>query len=334
MNNEKKTFGKRVEKFLKFIFLEIMKQIVIVIVWLVILVGALSYLFTNITKNLENQNLQKFANVDYGQNVEKVLLLSFPNGITDEQKDDFNFMDFAKNNKSLSLSKVIEAINFATDDISIKKIYINLDTANLSQVQIEEIFKSLYEFKEKGKKIVAYGHHLVLRNYHFGSIADHICMNPSYSAFVNLTGYSMVIPYYKELTDNIGITYNVIHIGDYKIYGENYVKENMSDEFKMEIEKIYSALQLSTISDISFHRGKDDIDTYKIIFADELLKGNLAYTNTQDLLNLKIIDSINSKKGFEKSEFDNMKIVDINTYLNQDYVINNKKIKVNRIKSQ
>ena len=62
---------------------------------------------------------------------------------------------------------------------------------------------------------------------------------PSASANVTLTGYNYTNLYYKKLLDNLGVNMEVVRIGNYKSYGENYISDKMSEELKTELTRIF-----------------------------------------------------------------------------------------------
>lgn len=322
MEENNKSFGKKVEKFAKMIIIGIIKQIFTVVIWLILIIGFFSYIFSNMGSNLKKSMDMKdgISKTVYTQDMEKVLTLSFPNGISDSHNTIVDFLGTVGNDRIVSLYEVMEAIDYAKEDNSIKSIYIHLDTCNASFEHIEEIGKKLKEFKNSGKKIYAYGNYLVFRNYMLASTADEIYMEPSASTFVNLTGYSAVFPYFKELTDNIGIRYNVIHVGDYKSYGENFVKKDMSNEFKSEIEKIYNEIYEKAIEFIAGNKGLDKEKLENIIYS-----GDLAFANSKYALKSGLIEGLKTKDEFNKEILKTENLVSVANYINLEYVKNKKK---------
>ena len=137
----------------------------------------------------------------------------------------------------------------AIDD-RIDGILINGDLTFYSRVHNEELLKSLDKFKESGKEIVSWFSTGTNSNYFLCLSADKIFMPSTDSANLTLTGYSTSIPYLKDGFDKLGIEFDVIHIGDYKGAGENYVRSDISKEQK---EANYSLLESLYINKISHH---------------------------------------------------------------------------------
>ncbi len=314
---KKVSFGKKVEKFAKMVLIAIIKQVFSVLITLILIVGFISFMFSYFSDSMAKSGVRsgdkKYIS-DYNVNTPKTLLLEFSGGISDNHSSVIDFFGEMSNRK-LSLYEVITAIDLAREDKSVDKIYINIDTCFVSFEHMEEIINEIKKFKESGKKVYAYGHYLTLRNYYLASIADEIYMEPAASTFVNITGYHAIFPYYKKLTDKLGITYNVIHIGDYKSFGENMSREDMSDQFKSEIEKIYNGIYGNIFAQINENRKFDDK-----YFENEVVLGNLAAKNSKIALEKQIIDGLKRVDEFKKDVLNESKIVSISDYLRQDYV--------------
>ncbi len=317
-NKKKTSFGKKIEKFAKMILIAIVKQLFAIFVMLILIIGLLSYIFSQISQSINEQNINFKENMinakNYGADVSKSLVLSFPAGISDSHSSVFDIFGTSSNRK-LSLYEILQSIEMAKDDKSVRSIYINLDTSFASFEHTEELIAKINEFKSTGKKVYAYGHHLTLRNYQLASSADEIYMEPAASTFVNLTGYHAILPYYKELTDKLGIRYNVVHVGDYKSFGENMTRQEMSEEFHQEIVKIYENIYEDIFLQIAKQR-----NTSKENIENKVYSGNLVAKNSAHALEENIIDGVKKYDEFKKEFLNENKLVSIPTYLNQSYV--------------
>ena len=188
---------------------------------------------------------------------------------------------------SINFYRVISLINKSADDSKIDGITLDLDKMNISRSHMEEISKSLKNFKKSGKPIFAFGSNLDNSNYLMASVADKIIMPPSHSTNVSLSGYYREFPYFKGLGDKLGIKYNVVHIGDYKTYGENYTKNTMSDEFRAEVSRVYNKLLENFINDISQNR-----DLNRVALAKHILDGSFVSNDSFDALKNKLADEL------------------------------------------
>ncbi len=177
--------------------------------------------------------------------------LTFPRGINEKKVFDFKYFEQISN---LAFFQVIDALELARKDSKIEGVVLKLDNINLNSSQIEELSNKLNQLKNSSKKIYSYATNLNKRNYILGVVADEIYMNPSHSTFVSFGGYEIKVPYYKNITEKFGIEFQVVHIGDYKSFGENYVKERMSDEFRENYQRLGDNSLEYFINNVSFKR--------------------------------------------------------------------------------
>jgi len=231
-----KSIFKYLGKALLFIFKQVFQATLIIVLLVTVIIGGI----IGATKyNKDEVTVKK----------DSYLELNFSNGIKEKNNESFFELE-----KKARLYEILEVINYASTDPNIKGIYINLDSVKLSANHIEEIGEALDKFKLSGKKIYAFTRNINNVNYQLGIYADKIAMPPINSSMVDLTGYYREFNYFKGLTDYIGIKFNVIHIGDYKAYGEQYSKDSMSSEFKSDIKRVYDRIYNYRLLEISKRR--------------------------------------------------------------------------------
>ena len=142
------------------------------------------------------------------------------------------------------------------------------------------------------KKIYAYGTYLENQNYPLATIADEIIMMPSASANVTLTGYNYTNLYYKKLLDNLGVNMEVVRIGNYKSYGENYIGDKMSDELKTELTRIFDNRYDKFINNIAKMRKID-----KNTLDNDIVNGNNTSLTPFAARDKKLVDKL---EGFQE----------------------------------
>lgn len=173
------------------------------------------------------------------------------------EKDSVVFVDLGKEynekleplpkfllNGEMNFYSLMTKLDSLKYDENIKGVLLKLDNISLDRGQIEEISKKLEELKEVGKNVISYANNMDNRAYSLALSSSEIVMPPTMSANVNLTGYYTELAYYKGLADKLGVKFNVIHVGDYKSYGENFTKKEMSNEYRENIirlqDKVYN----------------------------------------------------------------------------------------------
>lgn len=263
---------------LKFTLTQVTQGIMTTIIILLIIVGGGFYLLN------ENKGEEKVVKDN------SYLELNFSNGMVEKnQASIFDFKD------SLRLYPVLEGIKKAKIDKKIKGIYIDIDEVALSSNQIEEIGGALEDFKTSGKKVYAFTRALYNQNYSLGLYADNIDMPPIQSAPVTINGYHREFNYFKGLADFIGVKFNVIHIGDYKAFGEQYSRGNMSEQFREDLKRVYDKIYDMRISNISKKRKLN-----KELVNKEILEGKLTMTTPNNMKELGMIDELDYKSEFLK----------------------------------
>ena len=231
-----------------------------------------------------------------------------PTNLTDD-KLQTNLLKNAKQN--ISFRDLTMGIETATRDQKVKGIIIDLDRVLLTSSNIEELTPKLEAFKKANKKIYAYGSYIDNQNYSLALNADEIIMVPSSSASISITGYHYSNLYMKKLFDNLGINFEVIHIGDYKSYGENYNKETMSDGLKSELTRILDT-RLNTFTKSISQNRKLDLQTINT----KLLNGDLALQTPFSARDNGLIDKLEyfgqflSRIGAKEED-----VIDIYSYL-------------------
>ena len=231
-----------------------------------------------------------------------------PTNLTDD-KLQTNLLKNSKQN--ISFRDLTMGIETATRDQKVKGIIIDLDRVLLTSSNIEELTPKLEAFKKANKKIYAYGSYIDNQNYSLALNADEIIMVPSSSASISITGYHYSNLYMKKLFDNLGINFEVIHIGDYKSYGENYNKETMSDGLKSELTRILDT-RLNTFTKSISQNRKLDLQTINT----KLLNGDLALQTPFSARDNGLIDKLEyfgqflSRIGAKEED-----VIDIYSYL-------------------
>ena len=193
---------------------------------------------------------------------------------------------------NISFMDILNSLDSIKENKDIKGIVIALDQVDLSSANIEELNKKFDELKKNNKKIYAYGTYLENQNYPLATIADEIIMMPSASANVTLTGYNYTNLYYKKLLDNLGVNMEVVRIGNYKSYGENYIGDKMSNELKAELTRISDNRYDKFINNIAKMRKID-----KNTLDNDIVNGNNTSLTPFAARDKKLVDKL---EGFQE----------------------------------
>ena len=297
-------FFKLIKKFLVFTLKEIysffLKLSLLIIFFFILGISLISF----ITTNEKKINETKIKDYSY--------ILFNPSEVTEDKIISPSiFSNISGTNKyNISFTDILNSLDDIKNNTKIKGIIINLDQISLSSSKTEEISKKFEEIKTTGKKIYAYGAYIQNSNYTIASTADEIISLPSSSAEVSITGYHYSNLYFKSLLDRFGINMEIIRMGDFKSYGENYNSDTMSPGLKEELTRILDTRYDHFIDNISKNRKIN-----KGTLNDDIINGNNINLTPFTARDKNFIDKIEYFDDFLKRlSINNENIIDIYEY--------------------
>lgn len=221
-------------------------------------------------------------------------------------------------NEDINFYSLLKTFDSIEKDEKIKGVILKLDNLALNRGQIEELSEKLTSLKEKNKIVYSYMTSVDNRNYSLAAKSSEIFMPPAMSANVNITGYYAEMMYYKNLADRLGIKVNVVHVGDYKSCGEQYVKDKMSPEYRENMERLLNKVYDNFVEDIS-----EDRKLNKNLINERILAGDLMVSEPYQLKKLGMVDELMYYEQI-KEFLGEKKIVSLEKYA--QYVQSSKKI--------
>ena len=199
-----------------------------------------------------------------------------------------NFSDF--DSGLVGMDKILGSIYKAKNDQNIKGIKIKSGGITAGWAQAREIRNALKEFKETGKFIYAYSDYMSQMGYYVSSIADSVFMNPK--GIIELKGLSSEVLYYEDFQNQYGVKMEVIRHGKYKSAVEPYLQDHMSDENRIQIQRLLDA---------SWETLRDEIAQSRKIVPSTLdaLVDDLVINDADKALAQGIIDGLVYEDNFE-----------------------------------
>ncbi|WP_291258721.1 signal peptide peptidase SppA [Fusobacterium sp.] len=276
---------------IKELFSFIIKFFLVLIVIATILGGVLKYS----SKESESESVIKngsYVEIDLGKEYPE-RLENLPKFLLDGES---NFY---------SLLTKLDGIN---RDEKIDGVLLKVDNLSLDRAQIEELGSRLDRLRECGKRVVVYGVEMNNRNYSLALHGSEIYMPGTMSANVNITGYYSQLAYYKGLADRVGVKFNVIHVGDYKSYGENFTKNTMSKEYRENIVRLNDKIYSNFINKISDRRkvNRELIDS-------KVLAGDFVFSEPYQMKKFNLIDEFAYEEEIKRAIGED-KIVALSNY--------------------
>ena len=229
--------------------------------------------------------------------------------VSDVTEDKIVGSNFLSDEK-LSYMDILNSLDDIKNNNQVKGVVIALDTINLSSAKIEELIKKFEELKANNKKIYAFGAYVTNANYKLASVADEVVMVPSASASLDLTGYHYSDLYYKGLFDKIGVNMEVVRIGNYKSYGEEYIGNDMTPELRSELTRILENRYNKFITDVAKNRKID-----KNALNNDIVNGNITNLTPFSARDKGLVDKLEQFSTFtERLNIREDNIADITDY--------------------
>ncbi|MEI9918286.1 MAG: signal peptide peptidase SppA [Bacteroidota bacterium] len=186
-------------------------------------------------------------------------------------------------NESIGLVELRDAIKHAKDDPKIAGIYLNAPQIAAAFSTLDELRKSVEDFKASGKWVVAYSDSYTEGGYYVSSAADKVYLSPSGS--LELNGLAIDVMFFKKLFDKLEIKPQVFRVGDFKSAVEPFIRENMSDENRLQLTEMINDIYGHMTSELARSR-KLPVERIKEI-ADKML-----VRNSKQALEFGLVDSL------------------------------------------
>ena len=220
-----------------------------------------------------------------------VLTIDFKSKIVEHENESEASMFDLKDDAELKYQDILNAIETAKNDDKIKGISIELDDIDAGITQIDDIRKSLEDFKKSNKFVYAYGNNVSQASYYLGSMADQYFLNPV--GGIELKGLSSEVVFLKEFAEKYGININVIRHGNFKAAVEPFLRNEMSPENKEQMTARLHDPWGAIASKISQSRKLDSTEFKTVV--DSL------YATIPDLsLKYKLADKLVQKSEYEE----------------------------------
>ena len=220
-----------------------------------------------------------------------VLTIDFKSKIVEHENESEASVFDLKDDAELKYQDILNAIETAKNDDKIKGISIELDDIDAGITQIDDIRKSLEDFKKSNKFVYAYGNNVSQASYYLGSVADQYFLNPV--GGIELKGLSSEVVFLKEFAEKYGININVIRHGNFKAAVEPFLRNEMSPENKEQMTTLLNDAWGEISSKIIQSRKLDPTEFKTVV--DSL------YATIPDLsLKYKLADKLVQKSEYEE----------------------------------
>ena len=185
---------------------------------------------------------------------QSVLVFNLNNQITDYQTRSELSLLVNEQEKQLTLHELTRAINQAAQDNRISAILLDGSRGNVltGYASLTEIRNALDNFRQSGKKIIAYNVVAGEKDYFLTSIADEVSLNPM--GIMELNGLASSQLFFANAFEKYGIGVQVIRVGKYKSAIEPFTLSDYSPESELQTQELLDDLWTSFLENVSKNR--------------------------------------------------------------------------------
>lgn len=182
----------------------------------------------------------------------------------------------------VGLHDAVKAIHKAAEDPGVQYILVKTDGASTSLTKLEELRKTLTDFRKSGKAVIAYGEAFTSGSYYLASVADKIYTTRHHGGNNFMLGISGRMLFLKDLLDKLGVNYQLIRHGKYKSAGEMYVKNAPSPENMEQNQAMIDSMWETVAAETAGSRGVSVdslnyfIDHLSIALPEDMVSHSLA----------------------------------------------------------
>lgn len=196
-----------------------------------------------------------------------ILIINFEGTLTERTEENPFQQLMGEDFNNYGLEDVLSSIKKAKENENIKGIYLHPTFLETSFASLEEIRKTLIDFKESGKWIVAYGDQYTQDMYYLASVADKLIVNPQ--GTISWHGLASQPIFFKDLLKKLGIEMQIFKVGTYKSAVEPFIATEMSPANREQVTVYLNSIWEQLTNDISVSRS---ISTNSLnLLADQLM---------------------------------------------------------------
>ncbi|BCX48138.1 signal peptide peptidase SppA [Haloferula helveola] len=142
--------------------------------------------------------------------------------------------------RPLTFHDLTRGLKMAAADPEVTALVLDVDGATLGLAQLEELRGHLADAREAGKDVWLYSDYYSNKSALLGSAANHFVLMPE--AGVDFAGIASESMYFKGLLDKAGLQADVIHIGDFKSFGEEFYRTGPSEFAAKQTEELIDGI--------------------------------------------------------------------------------------------
>lgn len=150
------------------------------------------------------------------------------------------------------LKSYLDLLRRAREDSSIKTIVLRLSGASLGLATAQELRLAVQEARDKGKTVLGFVEDDSQASYLVALACNEVIMPPS--GDLMLHGVSSDSYFLKNLLEKVGVSMQIVHVGQYKSYGETFTNDDFTTPARQNMTEIVDDIYNTLVSTISADR--------------------------------------------------------------------------------
>jgi protease-4 len=165
--------------------------------------------------------------------------------------------------RPLTFHDLAGAFRAAAADDAVEAIVLDADGAMLTLPQIQELRRHLIDAREAGKEVWIYSDYFNNKTALLGSAASRFVLMPE--AAVNFSGIHAESMYFKGMLDKAGLEAEVVHIGDFRSFGEEFYRTGPSEFAAKQTEELIDGIFSEIVEDVAAGRQVEKAKVFAMI---------------------------------------------------------------------
>ncbi|MCB9366640.1 MAG: signal peptide peptidase SppA [Calditrichaeota bacterium] len=218
---------------------------------------------------------------------EKTWLMIEPQGVASDYHAEPDIAFWAED-RGASLNEMLRALDRAAEDDKIIGVILRPQGTG-GFATLHELREAILRFKKESDKPI-YAHLDIAsdRDYYLASIADSILMMPGRMGGINFGGIAYSSTYLRRTFEKLGIRFHVLHAGQYKGALEEFSRDSMSAEVRLNLETIFSDVFEQYVREAAESRTHLTLEALQ----KELLEGDQLIVSGESCLERGYVDGL------------------------------------------
>jgi protease IV len=158
-------------------------------------------------------------------------------------------------NPTETLGDIVARLDKAANDEKLSGVILRINDPTLGWAKVEELQHAIRHVRHSGKRIIAYLDSATTHDYLVAAACDQIVMPES--GEVAIVGLRAEVTFFKNLLDWLHVKADMLRVGEYKSAAEPFVRTEMSQAFRHEMDAILDDYYRQIVDGISKSRKLD-----------------------------------------------------------------------------